>query len=200
MNIFVGNLSFDAKEADVYKLFMPFGGVSFVEIVMDKNGKKSRGFGFLEMTDDKGAYAAIAALDGREFMGRPLNVESARPKSGQVQSDIKIKKDSAYKQGRRSRSFMKRRAAAGIEQPIPERKFHDNPMRWRKKPKPWQKSTSAAKPWEESKGPSKPWIKAEGGPKPWKKSEGEPKPWRTSIEHPQQRRFKSRKKPGGYKR
>jgi len=153
MNIFVGNLSFDAKEADVYKLFMPFGSVTYVSIVMDKKGKNSRGFGFLEMSDEAQAKAAIAALEGKELMGRPIHVEPAltkRPKKAfspaksrarLVTDDQKdaalgkpdIHRAAGYKAGRRSRSFMKRRHAAGITEPLPERKNQDNPMRWRKK-------------------------------------------------------------------
>ena len=74
MNIFVGNLSFEATEQDVLKLFQQFGEVLSITILMDKNGKKSRGFGFLEMADDEKAKAAIAALEGSEFMGRNINV------------------------------------------------------------------------------------------------------------------------------
>ena len=83
MNIFVGNLSFDAAEGDVKKLFEDFGNVASVVIVMRKEKKapKSRGFGFVEMPDEQQALAAIAALSGKEFMGRVLNVDPARPKT-----------------------------------------------------------------------------------------------------------------------
>ena len=251
MNIFVGNLSFDSTDRDVMKAFARFGSVASCVIVKDKKGRNSRGFGFVEMLDDKSAYAAIAALDGKEFMGRALNVAIGRPKTEKAQESVKKKSGSAYKQGRRSKSFLEKRAAAGITEPLPRRKkFYANPMRWRKKPrpaqksrgesKPWEKTEAApeprkqaeghAKPWEKRSGESKPWRKNEAGfeprarrrgqSRPWakaekeidpkrkpeeqgkpsKKTEGEPKPWRKSIEHPQQRRFTSRKKPGGYKR
>jgi len=91
MKIFVGNLSFAATEADVNRLFADFGSVASVKIVMEKKGKKSRGFGFTEMLDDEQAQAAIAALDGAEFMGRPLNVSPARPKP--EVNIIKVKKE-----------------------------------------------------------------------------------------------------------
>ena len=175
MNIFVGNLSFDAGETDVKKLFEGFGSVASVAIVMDKKGRDSRGFGFVEMPDDQQALAAIAALNSQEFMGRPLNVEAGRPKSKagpesrkrkQVRSEINIEvqqhplgennrrsvrvkpaveKRGRYKQGRRSLSFMKRRAAAGIEEPVIKRKIYNNPMRWRKMAKPRQKIKSVSK-------------------------------------------------------
>jgi len=81
MNIFVGNLSFDSTHDDVKKLFEGFGNVASVAIVMSKEKKapKSRGFGFVEMPDEHQALAAIAALSGKEFMGRVINVDPARP-------------------------------------------------------------------------------------------------------------------------
>lgn len=169
MNIFVGNLAFEAKEADVYKLFMPFGKVAFISVVMDKKGKRSRGFGFLEMPDESEAKAAIAELNGKELMGRPINIElalSKKPRGGispKQNNDARDRsgfpKEGGYKSGRRSRSFMRRRAADGITEPLPERKNQENPMRWRKK-KPWQKKSTE----------SKPWNKVEGAPGPWKKN------------------------------
>ena len=182
MNIFVGNLPFDATERDVCKVFERFGGIASCVIVMDKKGKESRGFGFVEMPDERGAYAAIAALDGKEFMGRPLNVSEARPKpeSGRDSRtrEKKVPRLNAYKQGRRSRSFMAKRAEAGIEGPMPKRKKNQvNPMRWRKK-KPWHKAEGEARPWKKTEGEARPWKKAEGEARPWKKAEGEARPWK----------------------
>ena len=83
MNIFVGNLLFEATQGDVKKLFEGFGNVASVVITMEKEKKapKSRGFGFVQMPDEQQALAAIAALNGKEFMGRVLNVNPARPKA-----------------------------------------------------------------------------------------------------------------------
>ena len=95
MNIFVGNLSFDANEGDVKKLFEGFGNVASVVIVMRKEKKapKSRGFGFVQMPDEQQAFAAIAALNGKEFMGRVLNVNPARPKAeAQTENELKEKR------------------------------------------------------------------------------------------------------------
>jgi len=142
MNIFVGNLAFISTEANVRKLFGRFGSIASCVVVMDKKGKNSRGFGFVEMPDERGAYTAIAALDGKQFMGRPLNVSlaNAKPEAEKDAGQRKRVRASGYKQGRRSRSFMAKRAAAGIEGPMPERKkTKKNPLRWRKK-KPYQKS------------------------------------------------------------
>ena len=246
MNIFVGNLSFDATEADVRKLFEGFGSVASVRIVMEKKGTKSRGFGFGQMPDEQQAQAAIAALNGKEFMGRPLNVSPARPKPEverdkgevkEIRSEIKVKgqehpkkegdqkgwynavfnkKRGRYKTGRRSRNFMKRRAASGIvEEARPKQESRENPMRWRKKyehPKPWQKSQGEHKPWKKAEGESRPWRKPTGESKPLKRKEGEFKPWRKPAgeskplrnsgkrPRPRQSRIESRRKPGGYTR
>ena len=82
MNIFVGNLSFEAKEGDIQSLFEGFGTVASAVIVYRKEKKapKSRGFGFVGMSDEQQALTAIAALNGKEFMGRVINVNPARPK------------------------------------------------------------------------------------------------------------------------
>ena len=82
MHIFVGNLSFESNEGDVKKLFEGFGNVASVAIVMRKEKKapKSRGFGFVDMPDEQQALAAIAGINGKEFMGRVHDVEPARPK------------------------------------------------------------------------------------------------------------------------
>jgi RNA recognition motif-containing protein len=179
MNIFLGNLSFEAKDEDVYGLFMPFGSVINVSIVMDKKGLKSRGFGFLEMPDEQQAKAAIAALNKKEFMGRPINVELAYPKteadkkriiSGRIKPEVNLETDDhpqeknsrkadwfkpssrkagPYKTGRRTRSFLKKRAQAGLTEEVPPKtKNKVNPMRWPKKQsqsKPWRKKQEGPK-------------------------------------------------------
>ncbi|MCL5097343.1 MAG: RNA-binding protein [Candidatus Omnitrophica bacterium] len=79
-NIFVGNLSFDATEDAVRSLFEPYGTVDRVNVVTDRDTGRARGFGFVEMSNDSEGDKAIAALNGREFEGRALNVNQARPK------------------------------------------------------------------------------------------------------------------------
>jgi len=204
MNIFIGNLAFEAKEADVLGAFASFGKVESVAIVMDKNGKKSRGFGFVEMPDDLQAQAAIAALQGREILGRPVNVMPALPKKQKSErkdnkridskDELVYRRTGKYKEGRRTLSYMKRRMSAGITAPVVERKFKANPMRWRKKSrwatpyqkpegesKPWKKAEGAAKPWvKRESSQSRPWKKTEGASRPWKKTEGASRPWRKS--------------------
>jgi len=141
MNIFVGNLVFEATEEDVRKAFKAFGDVASVAIVMEKKGAKSRGFGFVEMPVDHEAQKAIALLDGKDFMGRVLNVSPARPKSEAEKERIKRKplpkkkgEYSGYQEGRRTRSFVKRQVEAGVKEPVlAKRKNKDNPLRWRRK-------------------------------------------------------------------
>jgi RNA recognition motif-containing protein len=79
-NIFVGNLSFSATEDAVRSLFEPYGAVERVNIITDRDTGQSRGFGFVEMSGNEEADRAIAALDGKEFEGRVLRVNEARPK------------------------------------------------------------------------------------------------------------------------
>jgi len=81
MNIYVGNLSHDTTDSDVQKAFEAFGKVTSVNLIKDKIGGQSRGFGFVEMPDNSEGQAAIAAMNGKEFMGRTLNVNEARPRT-----------------------------------------------------------------------------------------------------------------------
>ena len=82
MNIYVGNLSYDVKESHLESLFGEFGSIASVKIVTDRDTGRSKGFGFVEMDDDSEAEAAIADLDGKEYEGRALKVNKARPKTG----------------------------------------------------------------------------------------------------------------------
>jgi len=81
MNIFVGNLAHAGTEDDLRKEFEAFGVVSKVSILKDKFTGAPRGFGFVEMASKTEAEAAMNALNGKDFMGRPLNVNEARPKT-----------------------------------------------------------------------------------------------------------------------
>jgi len=79
-NLFVGNLSFSATEDELRDLFSAFGEVQQVRIMTDRDTGKSRGFAFVEMPDDEAAAKAIADLNGKEFGGRALTINEARPK------------------------------------------------------------------------------------------------------------------------
>jgi RNA recognition motif-containing protein len=81
MKIFVGNLAHAASEEDLRKEVEAFGVVSKVSILKDKFTGEPRGFGFVEMASKQEAEAAMGALNGKDFMGRALNVNEARPKT-----------------------------------------------------------------------------------------------------------------------
>ena len=81
MNIYVGNLSFDASEDAVREAFENYGEVSSVKIITDQYSGKSKGFGFVEMANNDEANAAISGLSGQDMMGRTLNVSEARPRN-----------------------------------------------------------------------------------------------------------------------
>ena len=80
MNIYVGNLSFDATEDDIRSAFEAFGKVDAVNIIKDRDSGRPKGFGFVEMASGEEAKKAIEAMNGKEFKGRAMNVNEARPK------------------------------------------------------------------------------------------------------------------------
>jgi RNA recognition motif-containing protein len=81
MNIYVGNLSYDASEDDIKSAFEEFGSVESVKIIKDRYSGRSKGFGFIEMPDDDEARNAISEMNDKEFMGRNLKVNEARPRA-----------------------------------------------------------------------------------------------------------------------
>ena len=81
MNIYVGNLSFDTTDDQLRQAFGSYGEISSVNIITDKYTGESRGFGFVEMSDQSAATAAISGLNGTELNGRTLNVNEARPRT-----------------------------------------------------------------------------------------------------------------------
>ena len=78
MNIYVGNLSYRLQEKDLQEIFAEYGEVTTVKIITDKFTRRSKGFGFIEMTDDEAATKAISELDGAEVEGRNIKVNQAR--------------------------------------------------------------------------------------------------------------------------
>lgn len=79
-NLYVGNLSFDSGNADIEELFSQAGSVTSVNIIMDRETGRSRGFGFVEMGSDDAAQAAIEQFNGYELQGRTLKVNEAKPR------------------------------------------------------------------------------------------------------------------------
>jgi len=74
-------LSFQTTESDLTALFKGYGEVTRVHIAVDRETDRARGFAFVEMPNDEGAAKAIAGLDGKEFGGRNLKVNEARPRT-----------------------------------------------------------------------------------------------------------------------
>ncbi|MBW2034302.1 MAG: RNA-binding protein [Deltaproteobacteria bacterium] len=81
MNIYIGNLSYEVTEKDLQEAFEAFGQVESVNIVKDKYSGRSRGFGFVEMSEDTEAQSAIDGLNSKELKGRTIKVNKARPRS-----------------------------------------------------------------------------------------------------------------------
>ena len=80
-NIFVGNLSFNTSEDELRQIFETYGQVERVSILTDRETGRSRGFGFVEMTNPEEGDKAITGLNGSQFGGRTINVNEARPKA-----------------------------------------------------------------------------------------------------------------------
>jgi RNA recognition motif-containing protein len=80
MNIYVSNLSFNVQDEDLKGFFTPYGEVTSAKVIMDKFTGKSKGFGFVEMSDDAAAKKAITELDNGVVDGRNVKVMEARPK------------------------------------------------------------------------------------------------------------------------
>jgi RNA recognition motif-containing protein len=80
VTIYVGNLSFQASEEDVKEVFGDYGTVSRVSLPIDRETGRKRGFAFVDLSSDAEEDAAIAALDGAEWMDRELKVNKAKPR------------------------------------------------------------------------------------------------------------------------
>lgn len=81
MKLYVGNMSFDSSEDDVRKAFEAHGTVDSVAIITDRDTGRPKGFGFVEMPNDDEARTAIENLNEKDFMGRTLKVNEARPRT-----------------------------------------------------------------------------------------------------------------------
>ena len=78
--LYVGNLTYEVTDAALAAMFEAHGAVKSAQVVMDRDTGRSKGFGFVEMTNDQEAQAAITALNGQQVNGRALTVNEARPK------------------------------------------------------------------------------------------------------------------------
>lgn len=80
--LYVGNLSYDVDSSTLQEMFAPHGNVTSAQIIADRDTGRSKGFGFVEMSTEDEAEAAIAAMGGKEMGGRTLTVNEAKPKTG----------------------------------------------------------------------------------------------------------------------
>ena len=78
--LYVGNLTYDVNDSDLTQLFSQHGTVTSASVIMDRQTGQSKGFGFVEMSSDQEAQAAIAALNGKDYSGRALTVNEAKPR------------------------------------------------------------------------------------------------------------------------
>jgi len=83
MNIYVGNLSYEATDETIKQAFQPFGEVTSARVIKDKYTGQSRGFGFVEMSVNSEAQTAIESLNGKELMGKQISVNEARARADQ---------------------------------------------------------------------------------------------------------------------
>ncbi len=86
MKIYVGNLPFSATESEIREHFSQYGEVTDVSLPTDRETGRPRGFGFVEMSDDDAGKEAIRESDGKEFSGRQLRVNEARPREERPRS------------------------------------------------------------------------------------------------------------------
>ena len=81
MKLYVGNLSYDTNDASLRELFVPFGEPDSAKVITDRDTGRSKGFGFVEFSNNAEATAAMNALNGKEVNGRALTVNEARPRT-----------------------------------------------------------------------------------------------------------------------
>ena len=81
MNIYVGNLSYNVRENDLQEVIAEYGQVNSCKIIIDRETRRSKGFAFVEMSDDDADKKVISELNGAEFDGRPMVVKEALPKN-----------------------------------------------------------------------------------------------------------------------
>jgi RNA recognition motif-containing protein len=80
MKLYVGNLSYDTTNESLEQLFAEFGSVRSAQVIQDRDTGRSKGFGFVEMADDNAARTAMSQLNEKDFGGRPLTVNEAKPR------------------------------------------------------------------------------------------------------------------------
>ena len=91
VNIFIANLDWSITSEDLNTTFSTFGEVTYAHVVYDRETKKSKGYGYVEMTNSDEAINAIEALNGMEINGRPIDVKIASPKGSRPQKKTQTK-------------------------------------------------------------------------------------------------------------
>ena len=77
--LFVGSLPYSITDEDLADLFKDFGTVASAKVIIDRDTNRSKGFGFVEMSSDEEAKAAMDSLNGKDLNGRPVAISEARP-------------------------------------------------------------------------------------------------------------------------
>ena len=95
MNIFVSNINYATKDYQLQELFSEFGDVQSCKIITDRETGKSRGFGFVEMSDEEGGQA-IESLNGKEFNGKELNVKKEKQREEKPRRSIDNNRGRGY--------------------------------------------------------------------------------------------------------
>ena len=104
MNIFVSNINYATQEQSLQDLFSEFGEVSSAKIITDRETGRSRGFGFVEMSDEDGKNA-IEALNGKELDGKELNVSEAKPREDKPRRSFDNNRGGGYGGGNRGGGY-----------------------------------------------------------------------------------------------
>ncbi|MCO5260401.1 MAG: RNA-binding protein [Crocinitomicaceae bacterium] len=97
VNIFIANLDWSITSEDLKTTFSSFGEVSYAHVVFEKDTKRSRGYGYVEMEDPSAAIAAIGALNGIEINGRAIDVKIASPKTNRPKKENKPQENKPFK-------------------------------------------------------------------------------------------------------
>ena len=124
--IYVGGLPYSATEQQLSDLFGAHGAVASARIITDKFTGQSRGFGFVEMSSDSEAQAAISALNGSDMGGRTLTVNEARPQEPRAGGGERARAGRAHSGGNGGTADLSRRAAA-LARPLVGEAFKKNP-------------------------------------------------------------------------
>lgn len=96
MNIYVSNLGFNVSDEDLRSVFTPYGEVTSAKVIMDRMTNQSRGFGFVEMSDDEASRKAIQELDGTQVDNRSIKVVEARPKEDRPNNNFRGNSGGGY--------------------------------------------------------------------------------------------------------